>query len=194
MLSSFNLYDVAPSQSPTVTLILRHRTANKNVGRIMANEKEVIDAIYAADKVNINIVDTATLTYREQLSLIRNSNVLIGIHGAGLMMIMFAADEAVLIEIHPTYRLHRHFRHAARMTGKIYMPLRAVKKETCEGTSDNVFVPIDEFKATLDGAVRIARSFDDGLAECGLKCSSTILSYDTKHSSSTQPVIPFPCQ
>ena len=43
------------------------------------------------------------------------------------------------------------------MTGKIYMPLRATQRETCEGTSDNVVMPMDEFRRTIDGAVRIAR-------------------------------------
>ena len=65
--------------------------------------------------------------------------------------------QAVLIEIHPSYRQDRHFRHAARMSGKIYMPLRATKRESCQGSSDNVYVPMDEFQKTLDGAVRIAR-------------------------------------
>jgi capsular polysaccharide biosynthesis protein len=49
--------------------------------------------------------------------LVRNTNVLVGIHGAGLMLIMFAAEECVLVEIHPSYRQDRHFRHASRVTG-----------------------------------------------------------------------------
>jgi hypothetical protein len=73
------------------------------------------------------------------------------------MLIMFAAEEAVLVEVHPSYRQDRHFRHAARMTGKVYMPLRASSRETCRGSSDSVTVPIDEFRAVVDGAVRIAR-------------------------------------
>jgi hypothetical protein len=63
----------------------------------------------------------------------------------------------VLVEIHPSYRQDRHFRHAARMTGKIYMPLRATKRETCSGSSDSVTVPLEEFQRVMDGAVRIAR-------------------------------------
>lgn len=39
------------------------------------------------------------------------------------MMIMFAAEEAILIEIHPSYRQDRHFRHAARMTGRLVVIL-----------------------------------------------------------------------
>lgn len=66
------------------------------------------------------------------VQIVRSTNILVGVHGAGLMMIMFAAEEvriipscddihvlvkAILIEMHPSYRQDRHFRHAARMTG-----------------------------------------------------------------------------
>jgi hypothetical protein len=59
--------------------------------------------------------------------------------------------------MHPSYRQDRHFRHAARVTGKIYMPLRTNVRESCQGTSDNVKIPVDEFRRTIDGAIRIAR-------------------------------------
>lgn len=89
--------------------------------------------------------------------MIRNSNIIVGVHGAGLMFILFAAEEAILVEIHPSYRQDRHFRHASRMAGKLYMPMRSMQRETCHGTSDNVFVNREEFTRTLDGAVRLAR-------------------------------------
>ncbi|CAE7543467.1 Eogt [Symbiodinium microadriaticum] len=157
VLHSFGLWDVAPPPIPSITLSLRHRTPQKNVGRVMANEEEVVAAVRAINMANVQIVDTARMKFEDQLKLIRSTNVLVGIHGAGLMFIMFAAEEAVLVEIHPSYRQDRHFRHASRMTGKIYMPVRSVTRETCQGSSDNVMVPMEEFRRALDGAVRVAR-------------------------------------
>ena len=58
------------------------------------------------------------------------------------------------------------------------MPVRSQKRETCAGSSDNVIVPIPEFTQALNGAIRLARSFDDGLAECGLDCPKAILALD----------------
>lgn len=84
------------------------------------------------------------------------------------------------MEIHPSYRQDRHFRHASRMTGKIYMPMRSLQRETCHGSSDNIHVDLDEFRRTLDGAVRVARNFDDGLSECGLQCDKAILALDDR--------------
>jgi hypothetical protein len=183
ILQSFNLYDIAPPEIPTITLTLRHRTPSKNVGRILDNEDEVINLLHKGNMINVNVVDTAKMTFREQLTIIRSTNILVGVHGAGLMLIMFAADEAILIEIHPSYRQDRHFRHASRMTGKIYMPIRTLTRESCVGSSDNVHVPIDEFRNTIDGAVRIARSFDDGISECGLQCPGSILALDNRLNS-----------
>lgn len=40
-----------------------------------------------------NVVDMAGMTYGEQLKMVRNSNIIVGVHGAGLMFIMFAAEE-----------------------------------------------------------------------------------------------------
>jgi hypothetical protein len=65
--------------------------------------------------------------------------------------------QAVLVEIHPSYRQDRHFRHASRMTGKLYLPMRSTQRETCVGSSDTITVPIDEFQRTMDGALRLAR-------------------------------------
>jgi hypothetical protein len=180
ILQSFNLLNVAPPPIPTATLILRHRTTHKNVGRILANEVEVVKALRTGNMMKVNVVDMAGMSYGEQLKMIRNSNIVVGVHGAGLMLVMFAAEEAVLVEIHPSYRQDRHFRHASRMTGKIYMPMRSLQRETCQGSSDNVMVNIDEFTKTMDGAVRIARNFDDGLSECGLVCPASILALDSR--------------
>lgn len=146
----------------------------------MANEDEVLNVMKSGNMMTFKAVEPAKMSFADQLKMIRSTNVMVGIHGAGLMFIMFAADEAVLVEIHPSYRQDRHFRHAARLAGKIYMPLRSRKRETCVGSSDNVFVPIDEFKLAMDGALRVARNFDDGLSECGLHCPKDILAIDNR--------------
>jgi hypothetical protein len=124
VLDALNLWDVPPPRAPVVTLVTRRRTKTANTGRILANEKALESIMNECTMCNVQAVDLAKLPIIEQIALVRHTNVLVGVHGAGLMHIMFAAEEAVLLEIHPHYRLHRHFRNACRMTGKIYMPLR----------------------------------------------------------------------
>ena len=117
VLQSFHLWNITPPKIPTAVLSLRHRTPHKNVGRVMANEKDVINVLNEGNMFTYQVIDSASLSFEEQLKIIRNANILIGVHGAGLMHILFAAEECVLVEIHPSYRQDRHFRHAARLVG-----------------------------------------------------------------------------
>lgn len=199
ILKSHNLKDVAPPDVPSVMLSVRRRTEKKNVGRVFADEQGLINVLRKGNAMRYEVVDLGTLSWRDQLAKIRRTNVLIGAHGAGLMHVIFLADEAVLLEIHPSYRLDRHFRLAARMTGKIYMPMRSTGNVKCHGTSDSIPVDAAEFERAVDAALRVARSFDDGVAECGLVCDVRVLALDP----SSQPYLPhnakalstrFPCR
>ena len=133
------------------------------------------------------VVALASLRFEDQIRKMRSTNVLVGAHGAGLMHVLFLADEAVLLEIHPSYRLDRHFRLAARMVGALYLPLRTTGPVSCRGTSDAITVDAAEFRAALDGAVRAARSFDDGVSECGLTCDARILALDESNAGHLPP-------
>lgn len=104
VLTTYNLWHVQPPVIPSVILSLRYRTPHKNVGRVLANENEVIQVLKQGNMMRFEVMDNAVLSFEEQLRRIRSCNVLVGVHGAGLMLIMFAAEEAVLLEIHPSYR------------------------------------------------------------------------------------------
>ena len=93
----------------------------------------------------------------------------------------------MLLEIHPSYRLDRHFRLAARMAGRLYLPLRTTQPVSCSGSSDAIPVDTGEFRNALDGAVRLARSFDDGVSECGLKCDARVLALDKGNDGHYKP-------
>ena len=80
--------------------------------------------------------------------------------------------------MHPHYRRDRHFRNACRMAGKVYMPMRTLAQVSCKGSSDAIPVEKDEFARTVDAAVRVARSFGGGVAECGLVCDPRVLATD----------------
>ena len=108
VLDAFGLRDVPPPPVPSVTLSVRRRSASKNVGRVFADEAALARVLDEANAIESRVVDLGTLSFGEQLKLLRSTNVLVGAHGAGLMHVIFLADEAVLLEIHPSYRLDRH--------------------------------------------------------------------------------------
>jgi len=180
VLCSYGLWGAPAPSVPHLTLSIRKRTKAKNIGRVLVNQEELEDVMREGNMLTWQTVNLADMTFAQQLAVMRRTNVYIGVHGAGLMLTMFTAEESILLEIHPNYRRDRHFRNAARLSGKIYMPMRTSTRPTCEGSSDNIKVDKDEFRRVLDDAVRIARSFDDGLSECGLSCPAWILSHDVR--------------
>ena len=150
LLRAANLFHVPPPPIPHILLSLRipkHKNAGGQfIGRVMANQKEVEDVFKEGNMLTWKSVDMANLTFFEQMAEVRRANILVGIHGAGLTWVVFTADEAVLVEIHPSYRLDRHFRHLAKLGGKYYMPLREKDSISCVGTSDRIAVNIDKLR------------------------------------------------
>ena len=49
----------------------------------------------------IRLVDTASLSFSEQISIMRKTDYLIGIHGAGLSLSIFMPYESILHEVLP---------------------------------------------------------------------------------------------
>ena len=198
VLRGFGLLDVPPPTVPHAVLSVRRRTGGKNTGRVFADENALTKILKEGNAMTSEVVDLGSLPFDRQIALMRRTNILIGAHGAGLMHVLFLAEEAVLLEIHPSYRLDRHFRLAARMAGKIYLPLRSTQPVTCKGTSDAIPVDSGEFRRALDAAVRLARSFDDGVAECGLTCDARVLALDAGNAKFLPPgarplATRFPC-
>jgi hypothetical protein len=140
--------------------------------------------------MKLSVVDQARMSYGEQLKLIRSANVLVGVHGAGLMFIMFAAEEAVLVEVHPSYRQDRHFRHAAKMTDKLYMPVRSLSRESCQGSSDNVMVPAGEFALAMDGTHTRTRTHTHYLIHILANLLTHTLTHTHTHTYTHYPLVP----
>lgn len=201
ILRTFSLWDERPPPIPHILLTIRQPKL-RNIGRVLVNQGEVEEVMKKGNMLTWTAADMGSMSFGEQISFVRKANVLVGMHGAGLMWVLFLADEAVLVEIHPSYRLDRHFRHAARLSGKHYLPMRAGDKIECVGTSDRITIDIAEFTKVLDAAVRLARGFDDGVSECGLACPLQILSLDPTHDDHyapthtqkvSRPDLKFPC-
>lgn len=73
-----------------------------SAGRFLNNMKDVLPVL---EKYGFELVDTATLSFREQVDLFSQAAIVIGIHGAGNTNIIFAAhDKVKLIEIMPANR------------------------------------------------------------------------------------------
>ncbi|KAJ1484096.1 hypothetical protein T484DRAFT_1798085 [Baffinella frigidus] len=98
VMAAFKLLHHVPPIAPHVTLLLRVRTAQKNVGRVLSNEAEIRAVVEEGNLMTRSVVDLASMSFEAQLHIMRKTTVLVGIHGAGLMNIIFTADESILLE------------------------------------------------------------------------------------------------
>lgn len=68
--------------------------------RRVLNEDELITALREKDGVIVNkVVYNGNVPFKKQLEITRNSDILIGIHGAGLTHLMFLPDWAAVFEL-----------------------------------------------------------------------------------------------
>ena len=74
----------------------------KRQQRILGNAKELADKLSQVLPQNflVRLIDTATLPYKDQISVMRSSDYFIGIHGAGLSLSVFLPKNSILQEIH----------------------------------------------------------------------------------------------
>lgn len=101
VLCAYSLWPLPPPSVPHLTLSIRKRTAQKNVGRILLNQNELEDVMREGNMLTWQTVNLAEMSFEEQLRAMRRTNVYVGVHGAGLMLIMFTADESVLLGKRP---------------------------------------------------------------------------------------------
>jgi len=75
----------------------------KGQSRILANGPELADKLASIlpKNVLIRLVDTANMSIGEQISIIKKTDYLVGIHGAGLCLSAFMSQRSILHEVLP---------------------------------------------------------------------------------------------
>ncbi|KJZ74281.1 hypothetical protein HIM_06287 [Hirsutella minnesotensis 3608] len=85
--------------------------------------------------IKLNVVDFATMPFAEQLDIVRGTDLLVGVHGAGLTHLMFLQPGSAVLEILPEGFQHKGFRNLAQMLGMSYF--RAHAKMHGDAGGDN---------------------------------------------------------
>ncbi|GAB0137946.1 hypothetical protein EsDP_00006196 [Epichloe bromicola] len=94
--------------------------------RKLINETELIESVNkAVPHIRLEIVDFANLSIAEQFKMIRETDLLVGVHGAGLTHTMFLPPGSAVVEILPSGFAHRGFRNLAQMLGHDYFRAHA---------------------------------------------------------------------
>ncbi|KAK7709315.1 hypothetical protein SLS64_006227 [Diaporthe eres] len=122
----------ATPSSPTVTaprlnVTLIHRRSSR---KLMGLDSFLLGAARArfAEEADVRLVDFAELTLREQIQVSRDSDVLVGMHGAGLTQAMFMEEgRGAVVEIQPDRMCYKGFENLVRMGGRAYLAAGANK-------------------------------------------------------------------
>ena len=105
--------------------------------------------------VHIDVVDFANLTMKEQLAIVQKTDILAGMHGAGLTHSMFLPPGATLVEILPPKLNHCGFRNVAHLAGLRYFTTHA---DGLFGDRDwhhaNVSLASEKFLTVLGTAIK----------------------------------------
>jgi EGF domain-specific O-GlcNAc transferase len=108
--------------------------------------------------VDIQVVDFAAMTFPEQLKIIRHTDILAGVHGAGLTHAMFLPPHSTIAEILPQGLNHKGFRNLAKKLDHKYFSTHAVEHRTNDSKGDwqvdDIFIEEDRFMELLDVAVK----------------------------------------
>ena len=70
-------------------------------GRILKNGQQLADKLTTVlpNNILVRLINTAALPYKDQISLMRNTDYLIGIHGASLALSIFLPHKSIYHEI-----------------------------------------------------------------------------------------------
>lgn len=121
--SSVSLYPSPPRLN--VSIVVR-----RNSRRLMGLDGHLFDAAKSkfSHKADIRLVDFEGKPFREQIEIARDTDVLVGMHGAGFTHVMFMEEgRGALVEIQPDRLCHSGFRNLAKMTGQLYFVAGANK-------------------------------------------------------------------
>jgi hypothetical protein len=106
--------------------------------------------------INITAVDLAAYAFADQLEIIRNTDILVGIHGAGLVHSLFLPPRSAVVEIFPADVSYPVYRNLAKLRGHQYFSDHAVAAEAAGQDWHGLDVEIGEeaFMALADAAVK----------------------------------------
>jgi protein O-GlcNAc transferase len=148
--------DASVPHSGDLVLIYIDRKGSRRLVDYVSDFEELKATI---PHVKVQIIDFAAISFEEQLQIIRETDVLVGVHGAGLTHGMFLREGSVIVEILPAGLDHKGFRNLAGVMGHTYLSTHA---STPPGTNsrdgdwhtEDVFLKKDRFIDLMEVAIK----------------------------------------
>lgn len=153
--------------SCVLTIISRRDYEGRKLQRVWVNEQEVLDRMIAdfGDRCTMRAVDFVGIPIAEQIRTIVNSDIVVGMHGAGMANVMWTRPDTLVIEIFPKPRRRWGFRNICQHVGCNWHGFRGGEDIITERGADvgfpdpntlNKVIPPDEWAEFANPLLRSA--------------------------------------
>jgi protein O-GlcNAc transferase len=147
------------------------------VGRKITNEDKLVEilkkGIYPLEggnsasntpiPIQVNLIEMATIPFEKQVELMRDTDIYIGMHGAGMTHVLWLPEEAVVLELHPKNWHQSSMRNLSKNMGKTYLAWHNIHdKNVVDEKALWTHVEEEEFTRVIQSAVQNVLSFHQG--------------------------------
>lgn len=151
ILNHYHIPIKRPKQKqPTLTLIDRRGS------RRLRNSEQLFAALRRSfPGVKVGLVDFAEMSFPDQIRLVRSTDILVGVYGAGLTHELFLTQDSTVVEIMPEKLNYKGFANMAKLLGHHYLTRRGAGYADDSGDwhVDDVSIDEDEFLELIGEAV-----------------------------------------
>ncbi|ETM35062.1 hypothetical protein L914_17964 [Phytophthora nicotianae] len=147
-----------------VTVISRRPYGGRRVQRIWQNEDEILQRMredyqdaYRYGECEFQSLEFTKMTMQDQMKAMLDSDVVIGMHGAGMVNVLWTRPETLVIEIFPRRRYRWGYRNICQFIGCKWHDFRRgrdIKIRTLDPNDMDKFIPYPEWKSFFDSLFR----------------------------------------
>ena len=118
----------------------------KGQSRLLGNGPKLADKLASIlpQNILIRLVDTASLSTRKQISIMRKTDYFIGVHGAGLSLSIFMSNKSIVHEILHSININVLSMMSAMSGHKTYSDIIMADVRTIN-ENENIFFDENEF-------------------------------------------------
>jgi glycoprotein 2-beta-D-xylosyltransferase len=150
----------ATKKTITVTIISRRNYKGRRVQRRWHNEDEVVAAMrekypsFDGKPIVIQSLDFVDLTLAQQMDISLQSDVVIGMHGAGMVNVLWTKPQTLVVEIFPRFRYRWGYRNICRYIGCDWHEFRGGDDTGMGDNASDKTIPVDAWLAFFDPLFR----------------------------------------
>jgi FkbM family methyltransferase len=136
------LYPIPNRHGQTVTFVGRRHYNKRTIGRVWTNEREIVEALTKArPDLNVRLVYYEDITFEEQMHTDRTTDIMVGMHGAGLVHALFMERGSHVVEVFPRHKRRWGYRNIAQYRGFTYDDFRGGR----DGAHESKTMPVQEW-------------------------------------------------